>query len=390
MNFVDIFFKISYFVLGSIAHLSTSDRNNWASARQHLISLGDNKSKLEAIDSAIFCLVLDDQVDTEPTEKSVETFLHGDARWFDKSFSLIVAANGDTALNFEHAWGDGVAVVRFFSDIFSDSTENPTLTDIGEKNDLINSNLVTPLSFETDKELKNIISISKHDYDTSRGSLAAAGGFTEKLNKKFLKNKKVSPDGVMQLAIQVGHMYVYNHPAPTYESCSTSAFKHGRTETVRSCSVESMAAAKLLLISKLQNKLTDNEVKLQCREAINTSCNKHNQLTKEAAMGLGFDRHLFALKQASLEISNEIPAFFNSKTYNLMNSIVLSTSTLNCDALQFGGFAPVTPKGFGIGYGIRDEGVGVNITAYDDTKAQQLCDAIVEAYDDIYNIFDSK
>lgn len=369
--------------------MSTADRDRWASARQHLISLGSNKLKLEAIDSAIFCLVLDDQTETESTENSVETFLHGDARWFDKSFSLIVAANGDTALNFEHAWGDGVAVVRFFSDIFSDSTKNPYLTDINEESELNKSNLVTPLCFEIDKELKNIISVTKHNYDTSRGSLAAAGGFTEKLNKQFLKKNKVSPDGVMQLAIQVGHMYVFGHPAPTYESCSTSAFKHGRTETVRSCSVESMAAAKLLLISKLQNKLTDNEVKLQCREAINKSCTIHNQLTKEAAMGLGFDRHLFALKQASQEVygPNKIPALFNSKTYSLMNSIVLSTSTLTCDALQLGGFAPVIPNGFGIGYGVKNEGVGVNITAYDVTKAQQLCDAITEAYEDIYMIF---
>ena len=43
-------------------------------------------------------------------------------RWFDKSFSLIVAKDGMAGLNFEHSWGDGVAVLRYFQDIYKDST----------------------------------------------------------------------------------------------------------------------------------------------------------------------------------------------------------------------------------------------------------------------------
>jgi len=40
---------------------------------------------------------------------------------------------------------------------------------------------------------------------------------------------------------------MYGHPAATYESCSTSAFKHGRTETIRSCTIEAQAAAKAIV-----------------------------------------------------------------------------------------------------------------------------------------------
>ena len=69
-----------------------------------------NKDAMEAVDSAIFCLVLEDTVlPKEDPNAAVDVFLHGDgaSRWFDKSFSLIVTANGETGLNFEHAWGDG-------------------------------------------------------------------------------------------------------------------------------------------------------------------------------------------------------------------------------------------------------------------------------------------
>ena len=45
--------------------------------------------------------------------------LHGDAenRWWDKSFNLIVAPNGSAAISWEHAWGDGVAVLNFFNTV---------------------------------------------------------------------------------------------------------------------------------------------------------------------------------------------------------------------------------------------------------------------------------
>ena len=36
-----------------------------------------------------------------------------------------MTANGKAAVNFEHSWGDGVAVLRYFNDVFTDSTTKP-------------------------------------------------------------------------------------------------------------------------------------------------------------------------------------------------------------------------------------------------------------------------
>ena len=46
-------------------------------------------------------------------------------RWFDKCFTLIVNGRGKACVNFEHSWGDGVAVLRYFNDIFNDSIDRP-------------------------------------------------------------------------------------------------------------------------------------------------------------------------------------------------------------------------------------------------------------------------
>lgn len=45
-------------------------------------------------------------------------------RWFDKSLSIIVQEDGLAAVNFEHSWGDGVAVLRFMEEIYKDTCKN--------------------------------------------------------------------------------------------------------------------------------------------------------------------------------------------------------------------------------------------------------------------------
>jgi carnitine O-palmitoyltransferase 2 len=47
---------------------------------------------------------------------------------YDKSFTLIVTADGQAAVNFEHAWGDGVAVMRFFNEVYGASTAMLSVT----------------------------------------------------------------------------------------------------------------------------------------------------------------------------------------------------------------------------------------------------------------------
>ena len=48
-------------------------------------------------------------------------------RWFDKSLSLLLAPDGHAAVNFEHAWGDGVAVLRYFTEVYGDMTKMPAV-----------------------------------------------------------------------------------------------------------------------------------------------------------------------------------------------------------------------------------------------------------------------
>lgn len=67
--------------------------------------------------------------------------------------------------------------------------------------------------------------------------------------------------------------------ATTYESCSTSAFKHGRTEAIRPATLLTKE------VSEAMNKSDWSSKKSHLRELIKKCSEKHGQLTKDAAMG---------------------------------------------------------------------------------------------------------
>lgn len=155
---------------------------------------------------------------------------------------------------------------------------------------------------------------------------------------------------------QAGYYKQNKKCVPSYESCSTAAFKHGRTETIRPCTTDTQAYCQKSIDSNLSS---EDALKL----IINCS-NTHKRLTKEAAMGQGFDRHLFALKLIGQENGFSKFCIFNDPSYARMNYNIVSTSTLSSPAIQAGGFGPVVKDGYGIGYMVMEDALGCIVTSY--------------------------
>ena len=105
--------------------------------------------------------------------------------------------------------------------------------------------------------------------------------------------------------------------------------------------------------------------------------------------GQGFDRHLFALRDLAEREGAEV-ALFQDPSYAHMNHIILSTSTLPSDAVLSGGFAPVTPDGYGVGYGLHDDWIGVQVTTYPTRDGRQLIEHLEKVLNDFYAVFTSK
>lgn len=161
-------------------------------------------------------------------------------RWVDKSIQFIVCSNSTSSISFEHAWGDGVAVVRLANEVFDETQNRPRpLTPPTSLPPAPNK-----LEFRLTDRVKDYIDGASKTLREKADSLSVNVMMYETFNKDYLKTKNLSPDAVMQLAFQLAYYNQYKTSPSTYESCSTAGFKHGRTETVRPASVATMNCAR--------------------------------------------------------------------------------------------------------------------------------------------------
>ena len=260
--------------------LTSENRDVWAGLRERLVAAG-NTEDLRIVDSALFCLCLDDENMKDHIHIS-HNMLHGDGcnRWYDKSFSIILAKDGQAAINFEHSWGDGVAVLRFQNEVFKDTTEQPLVHPGSAAAAVDSASAVRRLQFNLDGELENGIKKAKENFDSAVSKLTIDAMEFKKGGKEQLKKSKLSPDAIAQLAFQMGYLRQYGQTVATYESCSTAAFKHGRTETIRPATIHTQKCSQAFVHQPGQHSV--DELKAMLAE-----CSKyHGQLTREAAMGV--------------------------------------------------------------------------------------------------------
>ncbi|OON19408.1 Choline/Carnitine O-acyltransferase, partial [Opisthorchis viverrini] len=371
--------------------ITTMNRDDAYLARERLLTL-NNKSNLKLVDTALIALVLDEEPLADLKEMLLN-FLAGpsESRWFDKSVSLLVNGTGHAAVNFEHSWGDGVAVVRLCNDVYENSESKPVVTAA----DLLNSNNSLPspdvrrLEWLLDDHIQNeVLTPARQKYDAWRRSVILH--FVEKhdsLTRSLCKAANVGADAMIQLCFQLAYNILHEQPVPTYESCSTAAFKHGRTETMRPATVETRAFVDLMrreqgvVTSGFSDKPVAGAVtQQQLQKALDDCSKKHGILTREAAMGQGWDRHLFALKHfAQEQLGRTLPDLFLDENYAFINRHTLSTSTLASPNFAGGGFAAVDRDGYGVGYRLMPDSCGAAVTSWKDStrvNAAEFCDAL--------------
>ena len=208
--------------------LTSDNRDRWASIREEMELSPRNKEALHSIDTAVFVLCLDDdEVDFSSRDaitKMGRLFLHGDPkksnRWWDKSFQLIVSKNGYVCCNFEHSWGDGVAVMRWANDVWHTAAEDfapPQIVAPTEK--------PVRIELELSETVKEGVRKAVRRFQTDVDALKYDVSVYPELGKKGLKRLKVSPDAFMQQGFQLAYKKLYGETRSTYESASTSAFR---------------------------------------------------------------------------------------------------------------------------------------------------------------------
>eukprot|EP00095_Tigriopus_kingsejongensis_P002194 maker-scaffold966_size75752-snap-gene-0.18 protein:Tk02194 transcript:maker-scaffold966_size75752-snap-gene-0.18-mRNA-1 annotation:"AGAP008907-PA" len=369
-----------------IGVFTTESRDVWSAMRTHLVEELGNGEALAKVDSALHIICLDDwEHDESQPSPSVREIVGGSDpgnRWFDKSFSLIYSKNGTVSINFEHAWGDGVAVMRLIDEIVRDSQDNSFFSG-ADSRQCVPELQINEIQFHVDDKIKSQVEVARKKYFQTYESVDIDGFYYHGMGKEDCKRLGVAPDSLMQTAFQIAYHRLFGKFVPTYESCSTAIFRHGRTETVRpgtnqtKLCAEAFNAAQKLDSSALLKMLQD------CSTV-------HVDMTKNAAQGKGWDRHLFALKNICTREKRPLPSLFEDQSYVQMNQNILSTSTLASHNMIHGGFCPVVPNGFGLGYQIRGDLLGTYVSSFKDhMNASQMSEALVSTFDDLAKVMKS-
>lgn len=301
---------------GAVGVLSTENRKIWSGLRDVLSrdEGSNNADCLDIVDSALFILCLDD---TEPqsgaelcmnmlcgtseVERGVQIGTCTN-RWYDK-LQIIVCENGSAGINFEHTGVDGHTVLRFASDVYTDtilryarsingqapslwasSSPDPT------KRDPNSFGNVSTVPHKLEWDMVPEVGTALRFAETRLADLIQQNEFAtlefDQYGSNFMKAMGFSPDAFVQMAYQAAYYGLYGRLECTYEPAMTKMFYHGRTEAIRPVTNESLDFVRTFW--------ADNPAMAKI-EALKKATEKHVAITRDCSKGQGQDRHLYAM-----------------------------------------------------------------------------------------------
>ncbi|CAG01602.1 unnamed protein product, partial [Tetraodon nigroviridis] len=349
----------------------------WAHLRDKLVHCG-NADNLRTMESAIFCLCLDDAV----PENQENLWLMGDScnKWLDKSFSLCISTSGEACSIIEHSGGDGVSVSHFLDVILKDSTERPQVHPASAAAAVDSAAAVRLLKFNLDSELKEGIKKAKDNISLAESQLGVEFMEFRKGGKETLKKYKISPVSMVQLAIQMGFLRLYGQTVPTSVYCSMAGFKHGRVEIIMPVSMYTKECAHAFVCQR------DQHITQQLKAMLYQCSDHHRQLIREASSGQGFFCHLYCLYDLSTSKDQELHSLFAD--CGILNGFTLSTSTVPAPSLKISVFAPDVPEGFGVFYTFHDNTIFFSLSSFLPRSRQELSQSIFKSLEDIFTVLE--
>ncbi|XP_059616378.1 carnitine O-acetyltransferase [Phlebotomus argentipes] len=364
--------------------LTSDNRNNWGKAYEILSSDPQNRDSLAETQKALFVLSLDDAAPRPVDYKTVTSHqvIHGGGsrqnagnRWYDKTVQFIVGEDGLNGLTYEHTPAEGGPIAVLTDQIlkYADSEAvRQNRVGIPEKPKL--------LAFNLSAEAKECISEAAKNIDALSGNLDMDYLHFKEFGKGFIKSHKLSPDSFIQIALQYTFLRLHGVPGAHYESAHTRLFVHGRTETIRSCSNDSVAFARAMMQSG------SNEKRV---EKLLAAIKAHKDYTMLAMQGKGVDRHLLGLKLTAQENNLKVPELFSDAGYLKSSHMRLSTSQVASKYEAYMCYGPLVDNGYGCCYNPREDDMLFGISAFHscpETSSQKFSVTLKESLMDMFKI----
>lgn len=369
----------------ALGRLTTLPRENWFQLREHLIGLHANNEKLlEILQSAVFCLSLDERNPPNFTEAVRLSFLDDCTdRWFDKSYSTIVYQNGMVACACDHSPAEAMTLI-------SSSVWNLLAVELNgyQWQGPPDANIrpeVRELKFVVDSKILDGVREAKEVFKQNGSNVDLLYEEFKDYGKEFIRSHKLHPDTYVQMALQLAYYRLYHKGVPTYETAVTRQFYHGRTETLRSCTTETIDMCRAMLDGWASVR--------EKKEKLVFAMEKHNRLMQEGTYNSGCDRHLMGLQIVAFEEGIDKPELFSDPSWLKSGgngNFLLSTSFLGFTPAT-GLVPPMCAGGYGFFYSIIDSQIQFYATCYKSDKAngcRLFVDAFTQSLRDIRQLLD--
>ncbi len=370
-----------------IGAITTANRDHAAQVRTEFLGNTTNQLSLTSIEQSLFVICLDTPpVNNTPLHPATNTqgrsLLTGPAknRWFNKSLQIISCDDRQFGLNFEHAPCDASPWLYILQQAANYCTSPSANCATTSKYPHTPNKLHLPirlLPWDISATLGSTLHQMEQAYETRANNMYLQEFSLEGTSRQDIKNLGYSPDTFVQLTLQVAYYHIFATLQSTYEAVAMRHYFQGRTDCARACS-----SAALHLAQAVAN----NEQNDTLKKLFLAAQTEHLARISQCSKGNGAERHMlglqsmFTLHGTALGITH-LPEAFTCTGWNTLTANVLSTSGLNSAHVQYFGFGPVHPTGFGIGYCFTDHHIRFVLTNMENnnTHNQLFANAIIAA-----------
>ncbi|MBP2329700.1 carnitine O-acetyltransferase [Kibdelosporangium banguiense] len=360
-------------------HLTTKARAEWAASREALLAVDPaNADALDTVESALFCLSLED---SSPADKlaACDALLHGDSanRWFDKAVSLVVFADGQAGINVEHCLLDGTTILAFVDTLLGTQAAPGGLAQGTPK--------VEPVRFVADDALQADARAAGQAFADYAAATATTELSFEDTGTSMIKKLGMSPDAFVQSAYQLAHLRSKGLTGATYESIATRRYQNGRTEAMRVVTPEMVR-----FVTVMQDPDADAATR---REALRAAGAKHVARAKQCQAGQAPEQHLWELQMIQRRRGAELGAtqplaLYDSPGWLIMRDDYLSTSSAPSHSIQYFGFGSTSSRCIGVAYVLLPDRLNIYLSTPQAVSEQMyaFADALRDALDELADL----
>jgi hypothetical protein len=341
-------------------------RDDWSRLRLDLMKTPGNEQTLMLLEKALFVVCLDTHTAPAGLSGLSANLRDGNChnRYYDKSMQIVVAENGAAGLCFERAAVDGSVALGFAARLQRESLALPAAQDVPlPSRPLVRLRAV---DWSLSKALKRRLQAAEKAIEETRSQRDIETWTIPQLGLKAFKALNISPDAVVQLALQHASDEVTGQIPNIFEPVQIRHFAGGRMDFIMPVTAESLTAVRSMQ--------ADNANPFMTAAQIYRAAKTHQSLVVNAKSGRGLVSHLLALNAVQAEESSREGPGIHSWRHTVLShldkglQVLLRQEVLASNGSGYAGiaaFGPIGPRPnmVSIGYVIKEDEIIFDLRA---------------------------